>query len=105
MVNLEEKKMFGYGELIEVPALIILFLRVAGILPNLSLTSQKSSEYKSDIGQLKQWREVKHKYPQTTYFPYWNVFLLRWESFNEVEDDCKVAYLTDEAISPFPLCS
>lgn len=54
MVNLEEKKMFGYGELIEVPALIILFLRVAGILPNLSLTSQKSSEYKSDIGQLKQ---------------------------------------------------
>lgn len=50
-------------------------------------------------------REVKHKYPQTTYFPYWNVFPLRWESFNEVEDDCKMAYLTDEAISPFPLCS
>lgn len=50
-------------------------------------------------------REVKHKYPQTTYFPYLNVFLLRSESFNEVEDDREVAYLTDEAISTFPLCS
>lgn len=50
-------------------------------------------------------REVKHKYPQTAYFPYWNIFLLRLESFNEVRDDCEVAYLTDEAISPFPLCS
>lgn len=29
MVSMEEKKMFRYGELIEVPALIILFLRVA----------------------------------------------------------------------------
>lgn len=37
-VSLEEKKMFRYGKLIEVPGLIILFLWVAGILPNLSLT-------------------------------------------------------------------
>ena len=38
MVSVKEKKMFRYGELIEVSALIILFLWVAGILPNLSLT-------------------------------------------------------------------
>lgn len=68
MVNLEEKKMFGYGELIEVPALIILFLRVAGILPNLSLTSQKSSEYKSDIGQLKQWEKWSINIPKQPIF-------------------------------------